>query len=213
MKDDNLRKIWKTSTFTPPPPRRLPHPPVKLSNHQLTAIKRLPNLMYDQAQLPSSYQRCLTEAAAIATRANPSMVPSSRDVFDAALLWISSLLASLIIIVACLSTLPFCANANILSRLVARMVVERAPGQNTTSKPAPEGMMKVENWSSNAVAPVRSAQFLLCRWATYHSCKHLGRLPSRSWNTRSVRIYSGSCIRLCSSLWAGCSSRMRRSMD
>jgi hypothetical protein len=30
------------------------------------------------------------------------------------------------------------------------MLDERAPGQNTTSKPAPEGMMKVDVWSSKA---------------------------------------------------------------
>jgi hypothetical protein len=30
------------------------------------------------------------------------------------------------------------------------MFVERAPGQKTTSKPAPEGMINVDVWSSNA---------------------------------------------------------------
>ena len=103
---------------------------------------------------PPCYQRHEAEAAATTAETNASKLPSCRDISDAALLRTSSLLGSLIIIVVCLSTFPFCANASILSRLVARMVVERAPGQNTTSKPAPEGMMKVENWSSNAVAVV-----------------------------------------------------------
>lgn len=43
-----------------------------------------------------------------------------------------------------LSTWPCCASWSILSICVARMFVERAPGQNTTSKPAPDGMMKVD---------------------------------------------------------------------
>jgi len=103
---------------------------------------------------PHCYQKYEAEAAATTAETNASKLPSCREIPDAALLRTSSLLASFIIIVVCLSTLPFCANASILSRLVARMVVERAPGQNTTSKPAPEGMMKVENWSSNAVVAV-----------------------------------------------------------
>jgi hypothetical protein len=51
---------------------------------------------------------------------------------------------------ACLLAMPCCARACISARCVSIIFVERAPGQNTTSKPAPDGMMKVDVWSSKA---------------------------------------------------------------
>jgi hypothetical protein len=51
---------------------------------------------------------------------------------------------------ACLLATPCCESACISARCVSIIFVERAPGQNTTSKPAPDGMMKVEVWSSKA---------------------------------------------------------------
>jgi hypothetical protein len=116
--------------------------------------------MSDRMRLPSSYPKWAADIMTMTTIANMRAEPSVPGRPDAALLRTSSLLTLFIIIVACLSTLPFCANCNILSRLVARIVVDRAPGQKTTSNPAPEGMMKVENWSSNAGAAVSIALFI-----------------------------------------------------
>jgi hypothetical protein len=79
------------------------------------------------------------------------MVPSGRKGLDAALLRKVPLLDPLRDIAAWWLTTPLCDSWSISSLLVESIVVERAPGQKTTSNPAPEGMIKVEVWSSNAV--------------------------------------------------------------
>ena len=49
-------------------------------------------------------------------------------------------------------TAPVAASSRSSGPNVARIFDERPVGQNTTSKPPPEGIMNVEVWSSNAVA-------------------------------------------------------------
>lgn len=77
---------------------------------------------------------------------------------------------------ACLLALPFCDSACICARLVSMMLVDRAPGQNTTSKPAPDGMMKVDVWSSKAIRTQLVRDGVTAKGTTYHSCKRQGRL-------------------------------------
>lgn len=80
-------------------------------------------------------------------------VPRSNRMFRIApLLWIMSALLSIILdwLPLFFETCPLWASCCIFSDSVAKMFVERAPGQKTTSKPAPEGIINVDVWSSKA---------------------------------------------------------------
>ena len=68
-------------------------------------------------------------------------------------------LRDLIRVIFCMSAVieadtgPVAASSRSSESNVARIFDERPMGQNTTSKPPPEGIMNVEVWLSNAVAP------------------------------------------------------------
>lgn len=147
----------------------------------------------------SRYQNCGIQAKAAVITVTANMARSSRHIPDAVLLRTTSLRARFNPSVACFSTFPCCANCSISSLFVVRIVVERAPGQKTTSKPAPEGIIKVEVWSSNAAAKgqlyspqtVDSQHTITVRvWADF-----LDLLGVEAWLTRAGRVVlSGTAI-------------------
>ena len=96
----------------------------------------------------------------------------------------------------CGDTAPVAASCRSSFPMVLRILEERPEGQKTTSKPPPEGMMKVDVWSSNARKKTLLSEKLSFRSITstgqgiYHNCRHQDKLSwpgcySRSACTRS----------------------------
>ena len=94
------------------------------------------------------------------------------------------------------------------------MLEDRPLGQKVTSKPPPEGMMKVDVWSSKALTQVSFDIIEVQRVDdTYQSCMHLDRSTSpRYCNCLACKhLDYRNC--LCNSLPHGHTSRRQKSKD